>query len=62
MLDTLIGVILFLLGFFLGVFERKVDNTSIKLPIKTKNSELLITPEPKELERQGNIDFYDSVM
>ena len=55
-LDVLIGVTIFTIGFFLGVWERKVDKLTFKphaLPFISSfspRSEILKTPSPEEMQ------------
>lgn len=51
MLEVLIGFSIFLIGFALGVFERKVDRLKVnKLFFDSTGSEVLRTPTQEEMK------------
>lgn len=53
----------FVLGFILGIIERKTDNLSIKLPERKvkPEGEILKTPSVEELEKEEAKVFYSSI-
>lgn len=63
MLDSLIVIIAFSLGFIFGAWERKVDRLSIKvkLPSFTNNSEIVKTPGAEVLKKEKDKAFYDNI-
>ena len=57
-------IVSFVIGFFVGVFERRVEGVKIKNPIKKSESpqaEILHTPDPEEVKKQSDKEFYDAI-
>ena len=67
MIEILSGIAIFALGFFLGVFERKVDRIVVKMPalleklLPGPGGEILKTPSPAELKKQSDKEFHDAI-
>lgn len=65
MLTTLIGTAIFMLGFTLGVWERKVEKLKINRQTFKKavdsNAEILMTPTQEQIEVEENREFYAKI-
>jgi len=56
-------IISFILGFTLGVFERKVDRLKINRPKTGKSlAEIINTPDQDQLDKESNKEFYDRMV
>ena len=67
MIETLSGIAIFALGFFVGVFERKVDRIVVKPPafldkvLPGPGGEVLKTPSPAEIKKASDKDFSETM-
>ena len=57
-----------MLGFFMGVFERKVDRMVVKTPeflakvLPGPGGEILKTPSPTKVKKASDKEFYDKMV
>lgn len=65
---ALLVIIAFVVGFFVGVFERKIDRLKINTQTVTRifekqsNSEVLVTPSQEELDKEEAVEFYEKIV